>query len=185
MQGLLLLGFLVTGGALVWGLLQRKVAARAAASKVVLAPTALVSLGDSLAVGLSPHLAAWAASRGLPFIEDTKVGRFTRQQAVDRVPADALVFVSLGTNDATSSSGATALYAFHDALRARGPRAIVWLIPPATKKLPGLEAVRSVISQLGVLMVSTSAPMRSDGLHPSSYAAVFADVVPVLARAAG
>jgi len=191
MQALLLLGFLVTGGALAWGLSRKRAEARPAPAVVPRLPasvtgmdaTALVSLGDSLGVGLSPYLAAWAATRGLRFIDDTKVGRFTQQQAVDMVPAGALVFVSLGTNDATSSSGATALPQFAANLRARGPRGIVWLVPPATKVLPGIDAVRATIRALpGITAVETAAPMRSDGLHPSSYVDVAADVSPVLER---
>lgn len=180
----LLLGFLVAGGTLVWGLSKRQlltsfVPARARA-------TALVSLGDSLGVGLSPHLAAWAVQHGLTFVEDTKVGRRTPQQATDLVPAGALVFVSLGTNDAVSASGAAALPQFAANLRARNPRAIVWLVPPATKALAGLAAVRDTIKGLpGVIPVWTSAPMRADGLHPSSYSAVMANVAPALTQALG
>ena len=194
MPGLLLLGFLITSGALVWGLatkrtsVRRQVAAPRLPASVTAeraAPTVLVSLGDSLGVGLSPYLVSWAAVRGLRFVEDTKVGRFTKQQAVDMVPLGALVFVSLGTNDATSSAGAAALPQFLANLQARGPRAIVWLVPPATKALPGLAAVRATIRALpGVLAVETAAPMRSDGLHPSSYAAVAADVSSALEQAA-
>ncbi len=186
MVRLLLLGFLGTGGALAWGLWLRRRAAGAAPGVVERsAPTALVSIGDSLGVGLSPYLAAWAATHGMRFIEDAKVGRFTKQQAVDQVPAGALVFVSLGTNDATSSSGAAALPQFFVNLRARSPRAIVWLVPPATKALPGISAVRAAIRALpGVTAVETAAPVRSDGLHPLSYAAVAADVSPALERAA-
>jgi lysophospholipase L1-like esterase len=189
MQGLLLLGFLFTGGALAWGLSLKRAGARPAPAAVPNLPasvtgtgaTALVSLGDSLGVGLSPYLAAWAATHGLRFIENTKVGRFTKQQAVDAVPTGALVFVSLGTNDATSSSGAAALPTFAATLRARGPHAIVWLVPPATKALPGIDTVRATIRTLpGVTAAETAAPMRADGLHPSSYAAVAADLAPVL-----
>lgn len=192
MQGLLLLGFLFTGGALVWGLSRKRAEAQPApvampglpASVTGTGATALVSLGDSLGVGLSPYLAAWAATHELRFLDDTKVGRFTKQQAVDTVPAGALVFVSLGTNDATSSSGAAALPQFAANLRARGPRAIIWLVPPATKALPGIDAVRATIRALpGVTAAETAAPVRSDGLHPSSYAAVAADVSPVLEQA--
>lgn len=191
MQGLLLLGFLFTGGALVWGLSLRRRAGSPAPVSVPRLPasvtgtgaTALVSLGDSLGVGLSPHLAAWAAGKGLRFIEDTKVGRFTKQQAVDVVPAGALVFVSLGTNDATSSSGAAMLPTFAATLRAQRPRAIVWLVPPATKPLPGLVSVRATIRTLpGVTPVDTMAIMRGDGLHPANYGVVFADVAPTLER---
>jgi hypothetical protein len=192
MQGLLLLGFLFTGGALVWGLSLRKRAGAPVPTAVPRLPasvtgsgaTALVSLGDSLGVGLSPHLAAWAASKGLRFIEDTKVGRFTKQQAVDVVPIGALVFVSLGTNDATSR-GADALPTFAATLQAQRPRAIVWLVPPATKALPGLAAVRATIRALpGVTPVDTMAIMRADGLHPANYGVVFADVAPTLEQAA-
>jgi lysophospholipase L1-like esterase len=192
MQGLLLLGFLFTGGALVWGLSLRKRAGAPAPTAVPGLPasvtgagaTALVSLGDSLGVGLSPHLAAWAAGKGLRFIEDTKVGRFTKQQAVDMVPIGALVFVSLGTNDATSSSGADALPVFTATLRAQRPRAIIWLVPPATKALPGIASVRAMIRSLpGVTPVDTMAIMRADGLHPANYGVVFADVVSTLEAA--
>lgn len=183
---LLLFGFVIAGGVLVWGLAQK----RGGVPRSVLVPgtgnrpTALVSLGDSLGVGLSPYLAAWATTHSLPFVEDTKVGRFTKQQAVDQVPPGALVFVSLGTNDATSSAGAAALSQFLANLQARGPRAIVWLVPPATKALPGIAAVRATIRALpGVTAVETAAGVRSDGLHPSSYAAVAADVSPALERA--
>jgi len=190
MQGLLLLGFLFTGGALVWGLSMKKRAGAPASTSVPRLPasvaggvTALVSLGDSLGVGLSPHLAAWAAGKGLRFIDDTKVGRFTKQQAVDMVPAGALVFISLGTNDATSSSGAAALPQFLANLQAQRPHAIVWLVPPATKALPGLAAVRATIRGLpDVMPVDTMAIMRADGLHPANYGVVFADVAPTLER---
>lgn len=194
MHFLLILGLIATSSALVWGLATKqtpkwRVAPASSLPTSVTAnystPTALISIGDSLGVGLSPYLASWAIVRGLRFVEDTKVGRFTKQQAVDMVPAGALVFVSLGTNDATSSSGAAALPQFLANLQARGPRAIVWLVPPATKALPGLAAVRTMIRALpGVTAVETAVPVRSDGLHPSSYAAVAADVSSALEQAA-
>lgn len=176
MPAVFLLAALAFGSVFTWAMLQRRGAITGSAS-------ALVVLGDSLAVGLLPYLSAWAQSRGLPFTADAKVGRFTQQQSVTAVPANSLVFVSLGTNDATGRVDGSVLRAFAQALRAQGPRAVVWLSPPATKALPGLAAVRGTIQALDVTVVQTAAPVRADGLHPSDYARVFQDVLPTLEAA--
>jgi lysophospholipase L1-like esterase len=131
-------------------------------------------------VGLAPYLTTWAQGRGLAVVQDAAVGRFTRQQSVTSVPANSIVFVSLGTNDATSNVDGSALWALMQALRARSPRAIVWLLPPATKALPGLVVMRGTIQSLGVVVAQIASPLRSDGLHPVSYAQAFQDVLPAL-----
>jgi hypothetical protein len=192
MPAVLALAFLAGSGVLIWALASKPSARRyvsAPAAPVVKAAkvtpaTAFVVLGDSLAVGLQPYLEAWAAANRLPCMVDAAVGRFTRQQGADAVVPGALVFVSLGTNDATSRVDGSLLRMLADDIRARGARAIVWLDPPATKTLPGLAAIHETIwSMPGVVAVGTSAPVRSDGLHPSSYAAVFRDIEPALVRA--
>ena len=175
MPAIFLLAALAFGGIFTWAALKKRPGVGTPAA------SALAVIGDSLAVGLTPYLSAWAQSRGLAFVQDAKVGRFTRQQGTEAVPVNGLVFVSLGTNDATAAVDGSALRAFAQALRARGPRAIVWLLPPATKALPGLDAVRATIQSLGVIVVQTAAPLRADGLHPASYAQTFQDVLPGLA----
>lgn len=178
MPTVLFLAFVVAGSTFAWALLRSQAGMAVVPTS---RPTGLALLGDSLAVGLGSHCRLWAAAQHLPYFQDAAVGRFTSQQGVDGVQPGSIVLVSLGTNDATSRTGANALPAFAAALRARGPRAILWLVPPATKALPGLEVVRAMIRSLpGVLAVGTTAAVRSDGLHPSSYAAVFADVAAVL-----
>ncbi len=176
MPAILVAAALALGGIFTWAALQK----RGASTGALVSTSALVVLGDSLAVGLLPALSAWARSRGLPVATDAKVGRFTRQQSVASVPANSLVFVSLGTNDATSNVDGSILRAFAQALHARGPRAIVWLLPPATKSLPGLAAVRATIPALGVTVMQTTAPIRADGLHPVDYGQVARDVLPAL-----
>jgi hypothetical protein len=169
-----LLAALAFGGIFTWAALKKRPGTGTAPA------SALVVIGDSLAVGLAPYLVTWAQSRGLAFVQDAKVGRFTRQQGVTSVPMNSLVFVSLGTNDATSNVDGSILRAFAQALRARVPRAIVWLLPPATKPLPGLAAVRATIPALDVTVVQTTAPIRADGLHPVDYGQVARDVLPAL-----
>lgn len=190
MPVVLALAFLAGSGVLIWALarperLYQPVSWIPTAAPKAAAPstTALVVLGDSLAVGLKPYLQAWADANRLPFVADAAVGRFTRQQGLDAVVPGALVFVSLGTNDATSRVDGALLRALADGLRARGARAIIWLDPPATKALPGLDVIHATIQTMpGVTAVETSAPVRSDGLHPSSYAAVYSDIEPMLNR---
>jgi hypothetical protein len=189
MPTFLLFTFLAASGTLLWAVTRRPAGCTGCTAPnglpAATAPaTALVVLGDSLAVGLAPYLKTWALARGLSFTQDAAVGRFTRQQGLEAVTPGALVFVSLGTNDATGGrSAGDAMPGFAEALHARQPRAIIWLVPPATKALSGMSVVRATLGNLqGVLLVSTAAPMRSDGLHPSSYAVVMRDLEPVLDR---
>lgn len=186
MPTVLVFAFLAFGGSLLWALTHKKASAIRTTKRV----SALCLLGDSLAVGLKPYFEGFARERGLPFIFDAKVGRFIKQQSLDSVPAESFVFVSLGTNDATSTTNVDYVPALVRALYAKGVAQIVWLLPPATKNLPGLQGIRSAIwanirsevpSRPNVIVVQTKAVIRSDGLHPANYAQVFQDILPVLA----
>lgn len=176
---------LLAGGTLIW-VFSRSTKPRKAlpGSTTTNVPTALVVLGDSLAVGLSPYLKVWATLRKIPIVVDAAVGRRTTQQRLDAVVPGSLVVVSLGTNDAVTKVNGTHLRKLAAGIRARGARAIIWLDPPATKPLPGLDVVHATIQSLpGALAVSTTAPIRGDGLHPSSYALVMRDLEPALQQA--
>lgn len=176
MPTVLVFAFLAFGGSLLWALTHKKAGTIRTTKRV----SALCLIGDSLAVGLKPYFEDFARERGLPFIFDAKVGRFIKQQSLDSVPAESFVFVSLGTNDATSTTNVDYVPALVRALYAKGVAQIVWLLPPATKNLPGLQGIRSAILRSNVIVVQTKAAIRSDGLHPANYAQVFQDILPVL-----
>jgi hypothetical protein len=179
MPTILLVAFLTFGGSLVWALL-RKVKPTTGAT---LRSSALCLIGDSLAVGLKSHFETLAKSMGIPFIFDAKVGRFTKQQSVNLIPKQSIVFVSLGTNDATSLSNENHIRILAKNLLSKRVRAVIWLLPPTTKDLPGLAGIRSTIQALsGVIVVQTLAALRSDDLHPESYDSVFQDIFPILAQ---
>jgi len=161
----ILLLLLLVGGGAAWLLTHHRPAA-----------TSFVLLGDSLAVGLTPYLMRWAASKGLRFAQDAQVGRRTRAQGTALVGPGSLVFVSLGTNDAIAPTDGSQIRMLADEIRRRGSSRIVWLVPPATKQLPGIKLVRGAIYSSGVEAVTTAAPLRPDGLHPASYAVAFQDI---------
>jgi len=108
------------------------------------------------------------------------VGRWTKDQSVAAVTPGATVFVSLGTNDATKASSGAQIGKLAAAIRSKGAARIVWLIPPATRPLPGLANIRDAIAQTGVELAHTTVALRPDGLHPSNYATAARDVLRVL-----
>jgi hypothetical protein len=122
----------------------------------------------------------WARSNGLPFSQDAQVGRSTRAQSASLVTPGSLVFISLGTNDAVSLTDGHQINIFADEVHRRGAARIIWLIPPATKALPSIGAVRAAIRSARVDIATTSTPLRADGLHPANYAAAFQNLLPAL-----
>ena len=126
-------------------------------------------IGDSYAAGLGPELA-----KLLPdFKYDGRVGISTGGwlNCTSCAPwltsfKPDLVLVSLGVNDGDSPNSAN-YQAIVRALHGTGAR-VVWIEPPAGVRN---DAVRKTIESLGVPTVpATNSPLKSDGLHPKSYA---------------
>lgn len=152
------------------------------------APVGLVLLGDSLAVGILPYLKKWATSRGINFRSNTSSGRSTQHQGTTEVTPGALVVVSLGSHDATlPAANGVAIHQLMSAIFRAGAVCILWLIPPATKHLPGLATVREAIVQeafvreavdhANVTVVHTRMWLQPDGIHPADYSGVARDVI--------
>lgn len=143
-------------------------------------PNRLVLLGDSLAVGMTPAVQAWAVAHGVPLRVDAKVGRPSTQQDVGDVDG-AVVITSQGTNDAVSAKADVRPY--FERVQAGRPLRVIALVPPGGDKLPGIEAVRDQIRNLpGVTAVEVATKIRADGLHPASYKPVAAKVLKALTR---
>lgn len=137
---------------------------RRAANRVAL-------IGDSYAVGLGPAL-----SKLLPdFAYEGHQGTNTLQWARHSIECGQcgawlhsfrpdVVLVALGTNDGIPDM--SNYQAIVQAIHGIGAR-VVWIQPPA----PVVTPSRTVIASLGVPTVpATRTPLRSDGLHPTSYA---------------
>jgi len=137
-------------------------------------------IGDSLAVGLGPQLAALAKVAQVPFQFEAHGGTTPLQWALHGSAcgqcgswlssfAPTHVLVVLGTNDMNDAKPNASYYAkFRDSLQALGAH-VVWVQPPNMPRSP-LTAVRLVIDQLGVDVFQTensSVQISSDGVHPT------------------
>ncbi len=135
----------------------------------------LVLLGDSIAVGLLPHMRTWAKHRSMTLAIDAKIGRRVSEQEATAVAPDSLVFVSLGSNGGSPR-------AVHDLvreIRRRKATRVIWLLPPAIKSRPDLPELRAAILSSGVETVQAPVPL-GDGIHPRSYAETFRAIAPAL-----
>lgn len=140
-------------------------------------------IGDSLAQGLRAPLKKLAEGAGVEFASEaeqgTRVdqwGNGRAQAAVDR-EAPSVVVISLGTNDeAVPSADVRALFAARAQalvadLMQRGPRAIVWIIPPdmpfsaeATAQIAaGIEASGAIVFDSRGLEIDRG----PDNIHPT------------------
>jgi len=137
-------------------------------------------IGDSLAVGLAPHLQKLVtqSDSGMlaRFRYEAKAGTTVKQWVDNRwadwleAYAPTLIIVVLGTNDLGYSPAPPRgpYEQFRDRLRATGAR-IVWVQPPIMPAHP-MIGVRALIESLGVDVVpAATVPLSSDGVHPSSY----------------
>ncbi len=157
----------IAGGALVLG----------AGALIVEAMTSKKSkrvalIGDSLAVGLGPQLAALAAAAKVPFQFEGHTGSTVAQWlstpswgAWDSGFSTTLI--ELGTNDYLNPSPSLAQY---QQLAAKFPGA-VWVMPPV-QPANALTKVRAIIEQVGVPVIPamTGLQFGADGFHPLNYA---------------
>ncbi len=169
----LLGGLLIAGGI---GL------ARAATRRPKIAPgTRLLVIGDSMAVGLDPHLRQLAeeagiagyASRG---IVGTTIGGWADSAWLETtLPAfqPTLILISLGTNDEASAPGAAdrerpALEQLVHRLESSGA-ALVWIGPPSLP-LPRQGVSDMIRAALPYYYPSEQLdiPRGPDGLHPTA-----------------
>lgn len=116
----------------------------------------LLLVGDSLAVGLAPHLKALSAEAGIAFDslakEGTRIDQWANSQKLQeklRSFQPTLVLVSLGTNDEYLSAGAPErqapyLQALLRNIRALAPE-VAWIGPPTLPKATNgvVEMIRS------------------------------------------
>jgi hypothetical protein len=152
----------VAGGALVVEALTSKKAKR------------IALIGDSLAVGLGPPMAALAAQAGVPFKAEGHVGSTVAQWLSTpswgswvEAFAPSTTLIELGTNDYLNPSPSLAQY---QQLAAKFPGAI-WIAPPI-QPANALTKVRAVIEQVGVPVIPamTGLQFGPDGFHPLNYA---------------
>lgn len=140
--------------------------------------TRLLVVGDSLAVGLSPHFKSMSEERGIPFSSLAKVGTRIDQWASDvplaerlRTFAPTVVLISLGTNDEYGKTGqqqAPHIATLIAKIKAAGAKP-VWIGPPKLAKSNGvIEAIQAQIPS-GDYFDSRllEIPRAPDGLHPT------------------
>ncbi len=134
------------------------------------APRSALLIGDSLAVGLGPPLATELASRAVALTTRAEVST-NADQWRRRAPAlfeslhPEIVLMSLGSNDAQSSSLTTSfpdnVRTICDAAHASGARRCALLLAPnrtASAVTPdGVEVIAPPVVQL-----------QSDGIHPTA-----------------
>jgi len=174
---------LVAGGAALGVVGAIAASTRASPPIPVRQPLGRVALiGDSYAVGLGPEL-----EKLLPdFRHEGYVGTNTSQwaqhssacgQCGDWLTAfrPDVVLVSLGVNDG-SAPNPVYYQRIVRGLESIGAK-VVWIDPPAAVNTPS----RAVIASLGVPTIpATRSPLRSDGLHPLSYAPWAREIAEVL-----
>ncbi len=134
-------------------------------------------IGDSLALGLGPLLAAKAKAAGVPFQFEGHVGTTPLQWATSNgcgqcgswlqsfQPSTTLVV--LGTNDLGMVTPVVSYYTtIRDRVLATGSQ-VIWVEPPIMPKHP-LTAVRQTIESLGVPVIpGVAVPIGPDGIHPT------------------
>ncbi len=139
-------------------------------------------IGDSLAQGLRAPLKKLAEQSGVEFASEAEQGTRVEQWgnrallAVDR-EAPSVVLISLGTNDeAVPSAEHRAMFAARAQaltaeIMARGPRAVVWIIPPdmpfsreATEQIAqGIEGSGAIVFDSRGLEIDRG----PDNIHPT------------------
>lgn len=162
----------IAGGALVLG--AGALIVEAMTSKK---PRRVALIGDSLAVGLGPQMAALAAAAKVPFIWDATVGttplQWSQHMAAcgdcgDKVLAfqPTQTIAVLGTNDLGYSPKPPV--APYQAIVRKFP-GVVWVDPPLMPS-DRLAGVRSVIASLDVPVVpaTNTIPIGPDNIHPTA-----------------
>lgn len=141
----------ILGGLLLAGVVVVKVAS--ASRKPRLADDdRILLIGDSLAIGLAPHLAGMADEEGVPFLSSAVSGTTIRQWADREDLADilasadpTLVLVSLGTNDQYSTPRDDFLEREREAvarlLERLGDVKVLWIGPPDLPRDLGVPEV--------------------------------------------
>lgn len=140
-------------------------------------------VGDSLAVGLAPHLKALSAEAKIPFEalakEGTRIDQWAGSQVLrDKLQAFAptLILVSLGTNDEYLGEGgaqrqAPYLQTLLQNLRAASPE-VAWIGPPRLPKASSNGVVALIRSKVPDTHYFPSENLDitrgPDGLHPTA-----------------
>lgn len=145
--------------------------------------TRLLLLGDSLAVGLSPHVRDLATEIGVPYLGAGVVGSRIDQWLTSRWLTDSLrefeptlALVILGTNDAFSSLSVEALGENQRALLAKlGAVEVVWIGAPTLPeryggRAPHVELLDTIREGAPYYYPSheLDIPRGPDGLHPTA-----------------
>jgi len=154
--------------------------------RVLPGQTRLLLLGDSLAVGLGPHVQCLAADQRIPFRAlaktSTRVDQWAQSAALDSTLASwkpTLALVSLGTNDAYVAGAASRQKPWLDQLLAKLAAAgveVAWIGPPT---LPATSMGKPDAAWLAELQAAIPAshwfpsaaltiPRGPDNLHPSA-----------------
>lgn len=168
------LGVAAIGGAV--GLVRLMSAPRVRAGK-----SRVFLVGDSLAVGLAPHLKALFQETGVPFAQVSKSGTRLDQWANSQVLQSKLaefkptiILVSLGTNDEYIPGDAVArqrpyLEALRDNLGRHGE--VAWIGPPTLpKETNGITAMLKAELPSSHYFASDqlSIPRAPDNIHPTA-----------------
>ncbi len=144
-------------------------------------------LGDSIGVGVTPPLTgALPATEGWVVSGDSVVGRtLTQGIAVARNPTQQLrdakaVVVILGTNNITSASNSADIATMATTIKAANSAAnIYWLEVNVTRNdlVAGAETYNKFLAATpGVNILSNTATIGGDGIHPSDYTKLAAEV---------
>lgn len=138
--------------------------------------------GDSLAVGLEPHLKALSQEANIAFDSVTKSGTRIDQWAKSQVLLDrlgkfqpTLVLISLGTNDEYLGSGAATKQAPYLSELLKNVKKfapeVVWIGPPTLPRPSSgiVKLIRGNISSDHYFPSDTlEIPRGPDGLHPTA-----------------
>jgi hypothetical protein len=159
----------------------------ARSKRVAASPRRIALIGDSYAVGLGPELAKLLPGFQYEGHVGTTTGQWASHAAACGECGDwlgefrpSVVLVSLGVNDGPSPSLSN-YQAIVRELHGKGAR-VVWLDPPAG--VAAAMPMRSVVAELGVDVIpAPPLALRSDGVHPQSYAPWAAEIAKEVSRA--
>jgi lysophospholipase L1-like esterase len=133
--------------------------------------SAILLIGDSLAVGLGPHL-----KKTFPRLSNhSEVGSIVHDWTFRSWPGSDLALVSLGTNDCAGQDPAGYLRGAQQLLLDLGKSVskVVWLLPPPMPARISAPCLSSITEIVETLEAPANLPRAPDAIHlpPTGYAA--------------
>lgn len=158
-------------------------------------PGSVFILGDSIGGGVaSPLTSKLPENEGWGVASDTRVGRplsegiKISESKPPAIAAAKYIVVILGTNNVDSASNQADIQTLVTNLKNQSPSAaIYWLTLNVTKPELTAGAVtfnRALATTSGITLIQNTAPISSDGIHPSDYGAL-AETISTTIRSGG